>query len=374
MTATHEILNRLIAFDTVSANSNLDLAAYVEAYLADLGVTCDRVPNGTGDKIALLASIGPTRPGGVVLSAHTDVVPAEGQSWTRDPFALTFEEGRAYGRGTADMKAFLASVLAAVPQLVAANLQSPVHLAFSYDEEVGCAGVQPLIAHMLDRGLAPGACIVGEPTGMTPVTAHTGKQIFTCTFKGTPMHSSLSPRGVNAIAEAGEAIARLNDLSRELLTETTNDLRFPIPHPTINFGTIEGGKATNIVAEDCAFVIEYRYPPGTSPDLLRRALEGLGDRDPAPQVTEVVSYPAFTAPTRSKALELVTGIVGTNATLAVNYGTEAGHYSSAGIDTVVFGPGDIAQAHQPDEFITLSQLDACDRFLAGLCDALSRGD
>ncbi|GAA0774660.1 acetylornithine deacetylase [Roseibium denhamense] len=372
---TLEILSRLVGFDTVSDRSNLGLVGYVEDYLRDLDIPFETIPTEDGTKASILARIGPQRPGGVILSAHSDVVPVEGQDWSSNPFELRIENGRAYGRGTCDMKGFFASVLAAAPKFKAEHLETPIYFAFSYDEEVGCAGVAPLIQRIREICDGPRACIVGEPTGMEPVTAHTGKQIFQCDFFGTPMHSSLAPRGRNAITAAAEVLNELNRFVAELSCFKTSDTRFPITHPTINVGTIEGGKATNIVAEYCKFVVEYRHPPGTPENALRDELSTIfaAIPDQMGRFRETASYPSFLLPNGSRALDLVQQEGEPRQTHAVNYGTEAGLFAEAGIDTVVLGPGDIQQAHQPDEFIELSELASCDAFLQELCAELSKG-
>ena len=372
---TLEILSRLIGFDTVSARSNLELVGFVQNYLNGLGILSEVIPNEDGSKASILARVGPKRPGGIILSAHSDVVPVEGQAWSRNPFELAIENGRAYGRGTCDMKGFFASVLAAAPAFSATPLAEPIYFAFSYDEEIGCAGVAPLIARLKENSNGPLACIVGEPTGMEPVTAHTGKQIFECEFFGTPMHSSLVPKGCNAITTAARVLHSLSNIASQMASFQATDDRFPIMHPTINVGTIEGGKAANIVAEYCKFVVEYRYPPGTPEDFLRNHLLLIFDemQEEAGRFSETTSYPSFSSTTSAQKVGFVRELSSSKTTRAVNYGTEAGLFSQAGIDTVVFGPGDIQQAHQPDEFIELSQLKACDAFLQDLAVRATKG-
>lgn len=377
-----ELLARLVEFNTVSDRSNLQIIDFIESYLLEFGIKPVRLKDPAQDKVNLFATIGPDRPGGIVLSGHTDVVPTDGQAWSGDPFLMRNENGHAYGRGTCDMKGFLASVLASVPLFVKAELKVPIHLCFSYDEEVGCTGVGSLISHIVDQGLKPRACIVGEPTTMQIVTAHTGKQVFECRFKGTPMHSSLAPGGINAIVQAGLVIAKIDEIVSRLSRLRSSDSRFTYPYPTVNLGHIEGGRAINIVAEDCRFTVECRYPPGITADVFRRQLHsaisqvadqsGIQRSSPAyPEVVELVSYPEFSTPDSSEALKFVTDITGANQTFAVNYGTEAGHFSHAGIPTIVIGPGNIAQAHRADEFIELTQLMACGDFLKNIAAELS---
>ncbi|HAT85352.1 MAG TPA: acetylornithine deacetylase [Rhizobiales bacterium] len=372
--STIDILASLVEFNTVSSNSNLELVSFVQAFLETYGVRCNIQKNETGTKASILASIGPKVTGGIILSAHTDVVPVEGQNWSNDPFSLLIKGQKAYGRGTCDMKGFMASTLAAVPKFMNAKLPVPIHLAYSYDEEVGCAGVGPLIDCIISLNLEPALCIVGEPTNMETVSAHTGKQIFKCIFLGTPIHSSFAPSATNAISLAGDIIHKLNQFSLDLKSCTTGNDRFPISHPTINIGQIEGGTAPNIVAKDCSFLVEYRYPPKTPQYLLRDKLDALFANlreDQTGRYEEIISYPAFLSEANTHALRLINNTLGTCEPLAVNYGTEAGLYAAAGIDTIVLGPGDIRQAHQPDEYIELSQLEACDLFLDGLIHKLS---
>ncbi|MCF6231628.1 MAG: acetylornithine deacetylase [Rhodobacteraceae bacterium] len=381
---TLEILRDLVAFDTESSKSNLTLIDFVERYLDRLGIASERIADPDQPKSSLCARIGPDTSGGIILSGHTDVVPVSGQNWATDPFDLVEKDGRVYGRGSCDMKGFLASVLAAVPEMIKTDLISPFYLAFSYDEEVGCTGVSPLIRHLLSKENQPALCIVGEPTMMRPVTAHTGKQIFEITFTGTPMHSSLVPSGVSAISLAGQAIARIADQALKFRQFTIADDRFTYPFPTANFGPIEGGKAVNIVAENCKFSLEYRYPPGAPENAMRDFLAGLfadehftkqiaGHPGASAKFEELVSYPGFTAQQGSVAVELIASTSGINETFAVNYGTEAGHFAAAGLPTVVFGPGDIQQAHQPDEYIECAQLLACDQFLNRLIAKQTQG-
>ncbi|MCF6326882.1 MAG: acetylornithine deacetylase [Devosiaceae bacterium] len=382
--STLDILLDLVGFDTESSRSNLKLIDYVERYLDRLGVASERVPDPDQPKSSLYARIGPDTSGGVILSGHTDVVPVSGQNWKTNPFELVEKDGRVFGRGSCDMKGFLASVLAAVPKMIKADLASPIYLAFSYDEEVGCTGVSPLIVHLLSKENKPALCIVGEPTMMRPVTAHTGKQNFECTFTGTPMHSSLAPSGVSAISLAAQAIAQITDQAKQFRKYTISDDRFAYPFPTVNFGQIEGGEAVNIVAEKCKFSLEYRYPPGAPENAMRDFLAKLfaseyltgqiaGHPGASANFKEIVSYPGFTAPQGSVAVEFIASTSGINDTFAVNYGTEAGHFAAAGVPTVVFGPGDIQQAHQPDEYIECAQLTACDQFLNRLIAKLAHG-
>ncbi|MBO6826546.1 MAG: acetylornithine deacetylase [Sneathiella sp.] len=379
---TLEILEALVAFDTTSYRSNLDLIDYISGYLAEFGISSHRIFNEEKSKANLLATIGSGDRGGILLSGHTDVVPVTGQDWVTDPFKLSIAEGRAYGRGTCDMKGFIACALAAVPDMCRANLAVPIHFAFSYDEEIGCAGVGSMINLMKSNGLNIEACIIGEPSSMKPVTAHTGKSVFKCQFYGTPMHSSLAPEGVNAIAFAGDVIHHLNSLEQAAKSFTITDERFKHPHPTLNIGKISGGKAVNIVAEYCEFDVEYRYPPGSEadyllnqlPEIIRTAAhEPMNAKSPSASAScqQTVAYPAFKSDFNSPASLFARRLTGSNTDIAVNYGTEAGLFQQSGYSSVVCGPGSIEQAHQPNEFIDLSELSKCDAFMSALIAELS---
>ncbi|OUR77187.1 acetylornithine deacetylase (ArgE) [Alphaproteobacteria bacterium 46_93_T64] len=379
---TLEILEHLVGFDTTSYRSNMNLIDYVTNYLNRYDIQFEVIKNADNSKANLFATIGKNTNPGVILSGHTDVVPVEGQNWSADPFQLRIADGKAYGRGTCDMKGFIASVLAAVPKMVNANLACPIHIALSYDEEVGCVGVRHLLEFVKAKNLKVEACIIGEPSSLKPVTAHTGKHIFRCEFQGTAMHSSLAPGGVNAISYAADILSEINKLEKQAQSLVIDDDRFEFPHPTINIGKISGGKAVNIVAETCQFDVECRYPPGSSadfftntlPDLVRtQAHEPMFQKhaSASARCEQVVEYPAFCGNFNSPASQLVRRLTGSNSDNAVNYGTEAGLFETSGYSSVVCGPGDINQAHQPDEFIELSQLDACDKMMNMLVRELS---
>lgn len=380
--ASIDLLRQLVEFDTTSGRSNLGLIEFVTGYLAELGVAWRLVESAAEGRVNLFATIGEGDVPGIILSGHTDVVPVDVQDWGGDPFRLRIENGKALGRGTCDMKGFLACVLAAVPDFVAARLSCPVHLAFSCDEEVGCAGVRHLVDDLRSRNLRVRACIVGEPTRMQPVTAHTGKQVFCCSFNGTAMHSSLAPKAVNAIAFAGDTLHHINRMADRLRRETVDDPRFAFPFPTVNVGMIEGGSAVNVVAESCEFDVEYRHPPGVPAALFAEQLQSLVggrirqamrclDQGADADCRRLISYPAFSAGSESTAVSLVERVAEAPGAGAVNFGTEAGIFEEAGFPSVVLGPGDIEQAHQPDEYIELEQLDACDAFLKRLVNRLT---
>lgn len=371
------ILSRLVGFDTTSAKSNLPLIDYVESYLRDQGVAATRLPNADGSKASLFATIGPAGPGGIALSGHTDAVPIQGQDWTSDPFTLTAREGRLYGRGACDMKGFLACVLAAVPGFRAKALTTPIHLVFSYDEEVGCTGVRPLIGELGKSLPKPRLVIVGEPTAMQVVDAHKGIHAFETRVSGREAHSSMTHLGVNAIAVAAELIAGLTRVGEEMRARGDGP-RFAPPYTTVHVGCIEGGVQRNIVPKHCSFVWEFRSVPATDPAEVPARLAAQAEallpamRAIAPGAaieTRAVSHvPALDPSTGTDAVTLALTIAGQNEIGAVSYGTEAGLFAIAGCPAAICGPGDIAQAHATDEFVAESQLDRCMRFLDRLAD------
>ncbi|MDF2097086.1 acetylornithine deacetylase [Aquibaculum arenosum] len=372
-----EMIARLIAFPTVSSRSNLDLIDWVEERLTGLGARCRRTANAEGTKANLFASIGPDIPGGIVLSGHSDVVPVEGQTWSSDPFTLTERDGRLYGRGTADMKSFLAIALALAPEFAARPLRRPIHLAFSYDEEVGCLGVGRLIEDMTANLPLPDLAIIGEPTDMRLVTGHKAIHAFRTSITGRPAHSSQPHRGAGAIFAAGRMIEKLWQLGQEKRQET--DPRFEPPWTTVQVGTIEGGTALNILPGACSFVWEYRSLPSEDATDIHRRMEAFAQeevlpalREFAPEadiVTEPIAAVPPLRPEREGAAEaLVRRLTGANESRMVAFTTEGGLFQQAGLSTVVCGPGSIDQAHQPDEFIELSQVEACTAFLRRLAD------
>lgn len=371
------LLARLVGFDTTSARSNLALIAFVEARLAEAGVSAVRVESPDGGKASLYATIGPMVAGGVVLSGHTDVVPVTGQAWTSDPFTLAERDGRLYGRGTCDMKGFLALALAAVPGLAAAPLRRPVHLAFSYDEEVGCLGAPAMIAAMRARLPAPAAVIVGEPTNMQVVTGHKGIAVHRVTVVGHEAHSSLTHLGLSANMVAVELMAELAALARRLAAAADPHSPFVPPEPTLTIGTIEGGTAGNILARRCRFLFDLRTPPGEdplailAPFLARcRTLDGELKRR-FPQAGVTVERHALAPPLAPRAGDpaeaLARRLAGDNGPArVVAYAAEAGQFQEAGMATAICGPGSIEQAHQPDEHVALEQMARGSQFMARL--------
>jgi acetylornithine deacetylase len=374
MTPTEQILRDLVAFDTTSRRSNLDLIGYVQDYLERHGVASRLVMDATGRKANLWATIGPEADGGVVLSGHTDCVPVDGQDWRTDPFALTERDGRLYGRGACDMKGFLASVLAAVPDFVAGPLPRPVHLAFSHDEEIGCVGVRSLLAELAEAGPRPAFCIVGEPTSMQVVTGHKGGRSYRCRFEGLAAHSSLAPQGVNAIEYAAELVLFLRGIG-EGLAAGPQDADYDVTHSTLSVGLIQGGTAINIVPAACELTFEFRNLAEVDQEAIFRRIEGfaLGElltrmraRHPGAAIRfeQVFEYPAHAIPADDPLVTRMKHIVGPNDHSKVAFGTEAGLFlRELGLPTVVCGPGSIAVAHKPDEYVDRSQLAACDRFL-----------
>lgn len=370
-------LRDLVAFDTTSRNSNLDLIDRVEAYLTSLGAACFRAPSPDGAKANLFASFGAGRVGGLVLSGHSDVVPALEWDWETGPFTMTAKEDRLYGRGTTDMKGFLACVLATVGRLDRAHLSRPLHVAISFDEEVGCKGVPYLIEEMARRGIRPAACVVGEPTSMRVVGSHKSALAFDCRITGRSVHSSQAPRGVNAIEYAARLIEFIRQLGLELAMGEPRQPQFDIPHSTLQTGVIQGGTAGNILAGDCSFRFDLRYLPGTrGEDLVARIRAYANDvllpemRSRAPEaaikIRPLGGVPGFSEPTSSEFTRRVHATIGGPLGQSVSYGTEAGHFQRAGMAVVVCGPGDMADAHCANESIALSQLAACEIALAEL--------
>ncbi len=373
-----ELLARLVAFDTTSHRSNRAIVGFVADYLAQYGLASELVATADGEKAGLFATIGPAGVPGVGLSGHTDTVPVDGQAWDSDPFHVVERDGRLYGRGTADMKGFLACVLAAVPDFRRRRLKTPIHIVFSYDEETGCLGVRPMIAEMGARLVRPMIVFVGEPTSMEVVDAHKGPVRWRVDVRGRAAHSSMAHLGVNAISYAARLIGELGRVGDELRARF-HDPRFEPPYPTLQVTEIEGGTATNIVPSECRFGFDVRALPGVDTDAIERRLVKFAEtsclpemREVAPEaavtVTQTNRVPPFAAPAESAAVALALRLAQRNETAAVSYATEAGLFQAAGAPAVVCGPGDIAQAHTANEWIAKSELDACMAFLARLGD------
>lgn len=372
MNTSREWLQTLVAFDTTSRESNLQLIECVRDYLAGFGVASELIYNDERSKANLFATIGPATVPGIVLSGHTDVVPVDGQPWTLPAFALTERDGKLYGRGTADMKGYIACVLALVPSLVNADLRMPVHIALSYDEEVGCLGVRSLLKVLEQWPVKPLLCIIGEPTGLKPVLGHKGKLAMRCDVHGEACHSAYAPSGVNAIEYAAELIGELGRIGQRL--KATQDERFDPPFSTVQTGVISGGKALNIVPADCRFDFEVRALPSMDPGEVAEELQAYAmqqvlprmqavSRQSAIRFTELSAYPGLATDQRSQAAELIAAFCGSREFGTVAFGTEGGLFDAAGIPTVVCGPGSMDQGHKPDEFVSVAQLKGCDEML-----------
>jgi acetylornithine deacetylase len=380
--SSRALLERLISFATVSRDSNLEMIEFIRTYLEELGVECELFYNAERTKANLFATIGPCEGGGVVLSGHTDVVPVDGQPWTVDAFRLTEREGRLYGRGTADMKGFIASVLAAVPMFIERELKLPVHLAFSYDEEVGCLGVRSMLADLEQRPHKPALCLIGEPTELKPVLGHKGKLAMRCHVKGAACHSAYAPYGVNAIQYAARMISRLEEIGEQLAQPEHHDERFDPPFSTVQTGVIKGGRALNIVPAECEFDFEVRALPGFNAHTVADQLQTYAEAELLPKMRAVKSdtgirlqplsaYPGLATSPDSEAARLLALLSGSTEFGTVAFGTEGGLFEQAGIPTVVCGPGSMDQGHKPDEFVTVEQLRDCDAMLIRLADYLS---
>jgi acetylornithine deacetylase len=379
--STAEMLARLVAFDTTSRNSNLKLIEFVRAYLDAHGVAYRVSTDATGQKAAIHAIVGPQSAGGMALSGHVDTVPVDGQAWSADPFTLRRNGGNLYARGACDMKGFVACCLAAIPDFQAKPLQRPLHLLISYDEETNFDGVEQLIADLRVSNLKPALCVVGEPSGMKPIVAHKGRLSLNVRVRGVPGHSSEPAKGVNAIHAAGEAIAFVAAEARRLAKEGPFAEAFDPPHTTIQVGTMQGGSILNIIPEFAEFSMEWRNIPG---DDAERHLDRLkafvaATIEPAMHAVhpatgfsyEIINLmPRMALDPDHELAAAVKQVTGSNSAGTVSYGTEGGYYQNAGIPTIVCGPGHIAQAHQPDEFVAQSELDACDAFVRRLADRL----
>ncbi|MFM0362801.1 acetylornithine deacetylase [Paraburkholderia sediminicola] len=380
--SSRALLERLVGFATVSRDSNLDMIEFIRFYLEELGVESELFYNAERTKANLFATIGPHERGGIVLSGHTDVVPVDGQAWTVDPFRLTERNGRLYGRGTADMKGFIASALAAVPGFLERELERPVHLAFSYDEEVGCLGVRPMLAELERRAHKPALCLIGEPTELKPVLGHKGKLAMRCQVKGAPCHSAYAPYGVNAIQYAARMIGRLEEIGEQLAQPEHHDERFDPPFSTVQTGVIKGGRALNIVPAECEFDFEVRALPGFDANQVADELLSYAEAELLPKMRAVQSdadirlqplsaYPGLATSPDSEAARLLALLSGSIEFGTVAFGTEGGLFDQAGIPAVVCGPGSMDQGHKPDEFVTVEQLRSCDVMLARLGDYIS---
>jgi acetylornithine deacetylase len=374
---TRELLDALIGFPTVSRDSNLDLIEFVRIYLAARGITSELFIDATGRKANLFATVGPKDRGGIMLSGHTDVVPVDGQDWSSDPFRMVERNGSLYGRGTADMKGFIASALAAADRATTRTLRSPLHLALSYDEEVGCLGVRSMINAMKQWDIKPRLCIVGEPTLLVPAIAHKGNTRLQAICSGYAVHSALAPKGVNAIYLASDFIQRIRGLQGRIERDGSRDADFDVPYTTLHVGTISGGLALNIVPDHCELALEIRNMPDESSQSLVDAIRHEADqvhgaRGARIEVSVTNEYPGLSTPRDAEIVALAGSATGERARIKVGFGTEGGLFSTQlGIPSVVCGPGSIGDAHRPDEYVSLDQLARCDAMLDSVLDSLS---
>ena len=381
-------LTRLIGFDTVSRYSNLALIEEVQGYCEQLGLSVDLTFNEAKDKANLFVTVPAGANAdqvnhGLVLSGHTDVVPVDGQDWSSDPFTATIRDDKLYGRGSCDMKSFIACALTLLPQAVklsnAGKLRRPLHLALSFDEEVGCLGAPLILADLKARGIAPDYCIVGEPTNMTMVVAHKGIAVYRCRVHGKSAHSSLTAQGVNAISYASRLIGYVDELAEEISHREDNDSLFDVPYSTLSVGTIQGGTATNIVPNLCEFTFDYRnLPHMTQEDILAPIKAKVAELSAqmqarAPEtgieLLQQESVPAMTDNDNGELQNPISALTGDDERHKVAYATEGGQFTNAGIPTIICGPGSIEQAHKANEFVKLSEIERCDGFLQKLLDS-----
>lgn len=379
-----EILRQLLAFDTVSSKPNMALMDYVRGLLAEAGLRVVLVPDTTGGKANLFASTGPEIEGGVMLSGHTDVVPVEGQHWTKPPFALTEADGRYYGRGAADMKGFVACAVEAMLLAARRPLKVPLHLALSYDEEIGCMGVRSLIDLLAAAPVKPRFCIVGEPTGMQVATGHKGKVALRATCVGREGHSALAPLALNALHLAGDFLAAVQRIQAEVAATGLKDGDYDVPYTTLHVGKMSGGVQVNIVPNHAALDFEIRSLAGEDVAGLIRRLEAEAEAIVAPlqaefpeaeiRVERLWDYPGLGTPSDAEVVRFVKGLTGANGTIKVAFGTEGGLFDQRlGVPTVICGPGSMAQGHKPDEFVSVEQVERCRGMLSALIGRLEDG-
>jgi acetylornithine deacetylase len=375
--ASRAMIERLIAFNTVSRDSNLGLIEWVRDYLQGLGAKTRLTHDATGKKANLFATLGDSNKPGLILSGHTDVVPVDGQDWNTDPFIATERDGKLFARGSADMKGFIGIALTQAPKFVAAlnenRLDAPLHYALSYDEEVGCLGVRGLIRDLEENAIRPAGCVVGEPTSMQPIIAHKGTHRFRCCVHGREAHSSYVTHGVNAIEYAARLVVFIRQIADRLAQIEQRDYGFTVPYTTLSTGLIHGGIAANVVPKDCVFQFDMRTLPQASPDALYQeirtyaeTLAGEMRRSDANSGIDLqwMSQTAGLAAAESDAIVQWAMQLSRNATVGkVCYGTEAGLFQKMGVPTVICGPGDIAEAHRPNEFVALDQLAQCESFM-----------
>lgn len=378
-----ELAQTLVRMNTVSQNSNLELIHFIRDHLAKLDVTSRLTYNADKTKANLFATLGEGKASGIILSGHTDTVPWDGQDWTMDPLSALVKDGNLYGRGSADMKAFIGIALSHAEQFLASDAPFAVHLAFSYDEEVGCFGVKELIADLRDANIRPLACIVGEPTSMVPAIAHKGVYRYKCCVRGKEAHSSLTPHSVNAIEMAARVVGRVRDMAEGFERDEPRFEGFDVPFSTASVGQFHGGIADNVVPRDAEFRYEFRdLPTANAAQMQSEVVAYARSLEPsmqkvAPQTgfsfETICEIPSFLGSKDDAVTRLAQELSGEKGTTLVAFGTEAGLFKNAGIPTVVCGPGSIQQAHQPDEYVSLEQLGRCEAFMQGLASTKAFG-
>jgi acetylornithine deacetylase len=379
-----DIFEQLMRHDTVSARPNMQLMQWIKARLQDAGIAVKLIPDAEGHKANLFATVGPEGQGGVMLSGHTDVVPVEGQSWTKPPFALTEEDGRYYGRGAADMKGFCALAVDTMLKAARRPLKVPLHLALSYDEEIGCMGVRSLVAMLENAPVKPRFCIVGEPTNMQVATGHKGKIALRATCIGREGHSALAPVALNALHLAADFMNEVRALQAQVATEGPFDGDYDVAYSTIHVGKMQGGVQVNIVPNTATLDFEIRSLAEHDPETLILSLRAAADRITAPlkaafpeaeiRVERLWDYPGLGTPSDAQVVNFVKSLTGANGTIKVAFGTEGGLFSQRlGIPTVICGPGSMAQGHKPDEFVTVEQMNRCEAMLEALLSRLESG-
>jgi acetylornithine deacetylase len=375
--AARAMIERLIAFNTVSRDSNLGLIEWVRDYLHGHGAKTRLTHDATGKKANLFATLGDSPKPGLILSGHTDVVPVDGQNWDTDPFVAVERDGKLFARGSADMKGFIGIILTQAPKFVAAlnsgRLDAPLHYALSYDEEVGCLGVRGLIRDLEENGIRPAGCVVGEPTSMQPIIAHKGTHRFRCAVRGREAHSSYVTYGVNAIEYAARLVVYIRQIADRLAQIEKRDYGFTVPYSTLSTGLIRGGIAANVVPKDCEFTFDMRTLPDASPDALHQEIRAYAEAlaremqaiDPQSGIDLVwASQTVGLAASETDAIVRWAMQLSNNSTVGkVSYGTEAGLFQKMGVPSVICGPGDIAEAHRPNEFVALDQLAQCETFM-----------
>lgn len=379
-----QILEKLISFDTVSSNSNLEIISYCEKILKDAGAETTLIKNREETKANLFATIGPVDQPGIILSGHTDVVPVTSQKWQTNPFKLTEIDNKLYGRGTADMKSFVACALYAASKASSMNLKTPLHFSFSYDEEIGCVGVRSLIEMLKNSPINPLFCIVGEPTSMQVMSGHKGKVNASVLIKGKEAHSALTTKGLNSIYLASEFIQGIQSIQTNLINNSAHDNDFEVPYTTLQVGKIEGGVAVNIVPSSSSLLFEIRSLHSDDPNLILKDIKILSEKivkshidkfpDTEIEIKVTSQYPALNTMKNSDVISFLNGLTGNNSVEKVSFGTEGGLFSNElNIQTAICGPGSMNQGHQPDEYIEKVQIDLCDQMLENLLNKLEKG-